>query len=216
MEIQVVIAENQKLFRQILTSSLNSFGIRTVAEAANGAELIKILEYQKPDIVLLDIEMPVMSGDKALTYIRKTFPDLPVIVLSQYNEQELVINFLMNGASAYIDKSADIEVLSEAIFKVKECGFYFDNLSEGIKDVITKNDGSQFRQLVFSRRETEIIPMIFEGKTSKAIADELNIVVKTVEAHRKNIYRKTHSLTVTDFMKYSLTHGLSFFIRSSS
>jgi DNA-binding NarL/FixJ family response regulator len=213
MEIKIIITENQKLFRDVLHVALASHGIVTIAEAENGEELLALLLVHQPDVVLLDIEMPIMSGDRALKTISKAFPEIKIIILSQYDEQEIIINYLLNGASAYVNKSADIEVLVEAIQSVKTTGFYYKNIAVPIKELIDKQDNAYSKGANFSRRESEIIPLICEGKTNKAIADELHIVVKTVEAHRKNIYKKTKTSSVTEFIKHSIKKGFSFLIK---
>jgi len=212
-KINIIIAENQKLFRGILISTLAEYGICTIAEADDGAELMALLQVHRPDIVLLDIEMPVMSGDKALIKISREFPNVKVIILSQYDEQQLIVNYILNGAHAYVTKGMAISMLLEAIHNVKRHGSYYNNIPVAIRELIRQSDDAHLKNTNFSRRESEIIPLICDGKTNKDIANELNIVVKTVEAHRKNIYKKTHATSVTEFIKYTLKKGFAFLIK---
>lgn len=204
--IDVIIADDNKQYRQGLVSLLSTFNIRTVAEAANGLELIDLLKEKKPDVILLDIQMPVLDGDEALTIITKKFMNTSIIVITQYDEAELIKNYILRGAKGFVTKNSGIEVLVEAIRNVRAYGFYFDN----IREVMTGVTDRELKKAYFRTREVEIIRLMCQGKTIKEIANVLHIVPKTVEAHRKDLYTKTKTFSQSTFIIYAIRKGLNY------
>jgi DNA-binding NarL/FixJ family response regulator len=201
-EIKIVLAEDHKLFRQTLVSALKQLDIHTIGEACNGIDLLNLLKITKPDVVLMDIEMPEMDGCNALEKIKLFFPTQKVIILTQHSH-DFLGNFLISkGADAFLTKNTEIEILVNTIKSVHENKYKAKNVS------IFKS--SEKEEIKFSKREAELIPQICEGKSNKEIADKLNIGNKTVEAHKKNLFRKTNTLGTVNFVAYLFKKGLNF------
>ncbi len=206
-KINIVIADDHQMFREAVVSQLADFDINTLAQASNGTELLDILTHHKPDIIILDIDMPQMDGKEALEIISAEYPEIKVIIVSFYNEGIFMIHLLEIGAHAFIPKNFGIETLVAAIQKVKKFGYYYDNISEDLMKLKTEQSNNQTNKKL-TKRQTEILPMICEGKTNKEIADSLNIVIKTVEAHRKIIYGKTNSTCIVELLRYAQKNRL--------
>jgi DNA-binding NarL/FixJ family response regulator len=210
--IKIVLAEDHRLVRKALKTFLEEqFSFKVVAEAGNGKELLETLKRVSTDIVLLDIEMPVMNGKQALSVICKQYPDIKVIMLSLHNEKTLMAEFLSMGARAFISKTASEEALCNAINNVYRLGYYFDqdlSLAMLRELQIEKTINPLMDEQSLSRRETEILKELCHGKTNKEIADCCNITMTTVNFHRTNIYKKTKSHNITDLIKYGIKNGM--------
>ena len=201
--IQILFAEDHKLFRQVLIETLKENNIITIGEAANGFELLELLKTKKADLVLLDIEMPGMNGSETFTRIRELYPDLKIIFLTTHTEDILIDYFYKKGAKAYLTKNIDTETLIETIRLVHG--------NKYVRKYTTKNEYSESdNKIKFSRRESEMISLIVEGKSNKEIADELSIGNKTVEAHKKNLFKKTNTQSAVGFVSYILKKGLNY------
>jgi DNA-binding NarL/FixJ family response regulator len=198
---KIIIAEDHDLFRSTVVKELKRLGIHVMAEASNGRHLLELLETLHPDIVLLDLEMPEMDGNKAFSVIKEKFPKLKVIVLSQYTDNGLMENYRARGADGFLAKnfiSSNIDILAREIRVVKSAGKSFY-----LVDPETK-------RLKFSKREVEIIPLICKGETSKEIANRLGIGEKAINKHRKELYKKTNTRNSAEFIYYALKRGLDF------
>jgi len=197
--ITILFAEDHKLLRQLLISELRKHEIHTIGEAEDGIQLLELLKVKKPDIILLDIEMPNMNGSNTFDRIMKEDPKSKVIFLTTHNEFALRDYFYSKGAKAYLTKETDIEVIVETIRLVHRNEFI------QVADNYANNSNPRF-----SKRESELIPLICEGKSNKEIADKLNIGNKTVEAHKKSLFKKTKTQGVVSFVNYILKKGLNY------
>jgi DNA-binding NarL/FixJ family response regulator len=210
--ITIIIAEDQKLVRKGLIALIGEIpDFEVIGEANNGRELLELLKTENPDIVLLDIEMPLMNGKEALEQIRRKHPQIKVIMLSMYADSSYMIEFMTLGAAAYLPKGCDVEVLIEAVLTVYAQGSYLDTIvSETLLDTLHNSSkaGRQFDELSLTERETEILKEICKGNTNKQIADHLSITYNTVDFHRGNIYAKTKSRNVTDLVRYAIRNGI--------
>lgn len=211
-KVRVMVAEYQQLMRTALVSLLNEDKrIKVTGEAENGKKVLDLLQHDKTDVVLMDLEMPVMNGKESLCIIRKKFPDIKVIILSMYDEESLVIDLITHGASAYLSKGCSSTVLSEAILTVYKEGAYFDRqVSRAMYSGLLrqKSINPLMDELSLSKRELEIMQELCKGKTNKEIADMFKISCSTVDFHRSNIYKKTKSKNITDLVKYAIKHKL--------
>jgi two-component system response regulator DegU len=211
-KIKIILAEDQELFRKSLAALLKTkpeFDI--VSEAANGKELLDQLKQSHVDVVLLDIEMPVMDGKTALEIMRKRFPDVKVIVLSIHADMHLMSDFMSHGASSYLCKNCDVQTLYKAIHVVKNEGYFFDNsTSKALLDTMLRDrpGNTPFSDVRFNERETDILKRICDGKTNKEIASCLHLSASTIDFHRSKIYSKANCSNVTELLKYALKHGL--------
>ena|SRR6218665_2492137 len=198
---KIIIAEDHELFRSTIVKELKRLGVQVMAEASNGRHLLDLLETLNPDIVLLDLEMPEMDGNTAFTAIKLKFPQLKIMVLSQYTDSGLMENYRARGADGFLSKnfiSTNIDVLAREIRVVKNAGKSF---------YLAEPETKKFK---FSKREVEIIPFICKGETSKEIANRLGIGEKAINKHRKELYKKTNTRNSAEFIYYALKRGLDF------
>ncbi len=202
--IKVIIAEDHPLYREALVKELKPYNIYCAGEAANGNELLMLLETHRKGIVLLDLEMPEMSGQEALFVILEKFPLVKVLITSQYDDNNIIEHYKELGVSGYMPKnyiSGDVKALADAIFDIRL----------GKRCFVFRADDNKY--VKYTKRERELIPLICEGKTSKEIASTLGVVEKTIEKHRTKLLEKTDSKNVASFIKYSIKRGLDFLRR---
>jgi DNA-binding NarL/FixJ family response regulator len=201
-QISILFAEDHKLFRELLISDLELSNIITIGEAEDGIQLLDLLKTKTPDLILLDIEMPNMDGSATFNIIRKLYPELKIIFLTTHKDAFLIDYFYAKGASAYLTKNTDTEIVKQTIRQVHE-----NTYVPIYKERERKTEEGQ--KLKFSKRESEIIPLICEGKSNKEIADALHIGNKTVEAHKKNLFRKTKTISVVECVVFLIRKGLN-------
>jgi DNA-binding NarL/FixJ family response regulator len=211
-KIRVILTDDHPLVRSAFKLLLEGhLEIQVIAEANNGKELLELLKSVKPDVVLLDIEMPVLGGRETLNIIGKRFPNLKVLMVSMHNEVTYMTGFIAMGARGYVPKSADTEVLIQAVLEVHKQGHYFDQSASVAmlrRLQQEKNINALYDELALSKREVEILQELCYGKTNRAIAETCNISMATVNFHRANIYRKTRSRNISDLMKYGIKNGM--------
>ena len=208
MGIRVIVADDHTLFRTGLTRMLGSFdGVRIVAEAANGDEVLARIKEHKADLLMLDLSMPGASGVSLIERVRKAMPALPILVLSMHDEPALVKQSLKAGASGYITKDVTPETLSEAIAKVGQGGRYVaPAIAESLAfDFDEDADTNPVRQL--TARELEILNLIaVEGLSLVQIAEKLDLSPKTITTHKTNIMSKLGVSTNLELIRYVVDH----------
>jgi two-component system, NarL family, response regulator DegU len=211
-KIKLVIAEDQDLMRRSFIALLKEdpqFDV--VGEAAHGKELIEVLKETEADIVLLDIEMPVMNGMDALEIVGRRFPEVKVIILTMHGGTVFISEMMARGARAFINKSCDAESLFEAIHTVDTDGYFFDkSVSEALLKGLQRERSINpiFGELALSEREIDVLREICEGKTNKQISDRLKVSPSTIDFHKSNIYKKTKSRSILDLLKYAIKNGI--------
>ncbi len=212
-KIRVILAEDHTIVRQGLRSLLEqSDDIEVIAEAEDGREAVNKTEQLKPDIVLMDISMPILNGIEATRQIKKKFPDIKVLILTMHTTEEYISQILHAGASGYlVKKSAHHELLS-AIKAIQKGNSYLSPLvSKKVVDQYlqkTQDDIKQDRYEKLTTREREVIQLIAEGKANKEIAERLYLSVKTVETHKAHLMEKLNLHTTTDLIKYAIQKGI--------
>lgn len=206
--ISVVLAEDQELIRKALVSLLKDEPhIRIAGEAGNGRELLDLLDRHQPDVVLLDIEMPVMDGKETLEAIRRRFPQVKVIMLSLHADMTLMSEFMSRGANAYIPKGSDVDTLVEAIEAVKYEGEYFGNgISKALQKALEKDKKPVFAEIDLTGQELAILKDLCNGMNSEEIGKSLGMPVHAIDFHTDTIYAKTNSRNITDLVKYAIRH----------
>lgn len=192
--IKALIAEDHRMFRAALRNHLKEHRIEIIGEASNGGELLELMKTHQADVVILDIEMEGMDGGTTLDRLIKEYPMQKVVMLSQYDDSLLMQNFISRGAAAYVIKSETIDKLVEVI----------ETIMYSKKITNYKNDNT------FTRREMEIMPYLCAGLTNEEIAEKLNIVPKTVEAHRYRLFSKVGAKKLCDFLKTAFQKGFQF------
>lgn len=213
MSISVIIVDDHKIIRDGLKTLLSKeIDIDVVGEAENGREAIKITLEKRPDIVIMDIGMPVMNGIEATRQIVKDLPETKIIALSMHYDKQYVKGMLFSGAKGYLLKDCAGEELSEAIRTVSENNTY---ISQDITNTVIEGyselqEASKSRvKAELTNREKEILQLLTEGDSTKQIAIELYISVKTVEAHRANIMGKLNIHNLPELTKYAIRHGFT-------
>ena len=208
-KIRIALADDHQLFRNGLKILLGAYTeFEVVAEASNGAELIKILENCPADIVLMDISMPEMDGAEATALLTGKAPETSIIALSMYGEEEYYYRMVEAGAKGFILKDSDISSVRDAIITVHEGGNYFSQ--ELLYHVIRriKNREQEDKNSSLSRREKEILLKICEGLSNQEIANELFISKRTVDKYRANLLAKTGSKNTASLILYAIRNRL--------
>lgn len=209
--IRVVLADDHKLIRAGLRALLEKLpDIEVVAEASDGQEAIRLVEQHEPHIVLTDIAMPGVNGLELTRQLADKFPNVRVVILSMYSDEAHVYRALRAGAAGYLLKGAAREELTLAIRAVAQGETY---LSPPVSKItIGKYSGRvnaepcPLRKL--SPRQEQVLQLIAEGKTTKQVALELNISVKTVETHRARIMEQLDIHDIAGLVRYAIRVGL--------
>jgi DNA-binding NarL/FixJ family response regulator len=211
--IRILIADDHKIVRDGLRSLLERQpGMEVIGEADNGRMVLHLLKELKPDIIIMDIAMPEMNGIEATRQIMNIDRDIKVIALSMHSDKRYVVKMLQSGAAGYLLKDNNFEDLSKAILAVMAKKIYLSpEIGEGlISDYLSLHPDAEFSVLsILTKREIEILRFLSEGKTSRAMADSLDLSVKTVETYRKQIMDKLNVHTIAELTKYAVREGLT-------
>jgi DNA-binding NarL/FixJ family response regulator len=201
-----------KLFRDGVESLLEDFsGITVIGGADNGKELLSMLEHLEPDIVILDIEMPVMSGHETLIRLRKEYPTIRVIALSNHYDMYLISEFLERGAAAYLPKNVDIDKLVEVIQVVFADGQYLDKGSTDILIQMATCEPAKKSFIglkILDENEVEVIRQMGKGLAGKQIADKMGISQAMVVKHKTSIKQKTNTNSIAEIILYGVWNGI--------
>ncbi len=211
MSIKILIADDHQLFREGLVNLLSdSSKIEIVAQAENGKDAIAKAKKFNPDIILMDIGMPLMNGVEATGLLQKQCPDIKVIALSMYADKHYVKGMLEAGACGYLFKNCDYDQLIKAINTVYAGKKYLsDKITEIIiQDYLGKKGNIPNDDSKLTERESEIFKLIAEGKKTREISEILSVSVKTVGSHKQHILEKLNLKTITDLIKYALKKGI--------
>lgn len=207
--IRLIIAEDHQLLIEGLISILSEVeGIILLDPVHDGKQLLNSLHFSTADMVLLDLNMPNMDGIKTLEVLKREFSKIKVIVLTNYDQPQLVDKIKKMGADGYILKSSASHILKKAISQVALGGSYFE------QSLTSESDNNHYfiddfmKKFQLTRREVEIIRMIEKELTSKEIGDNLFISEFTVGTHRKNIMRKLDVKNVAGLMKIARQFGI--------
>ncbi len=192
--LQIAITDDHTLFRKSLKMLINSFeNMEVILEAANGIELLERLETRIPDILLLDLQMPEMDGFDTCVKVKEKYPGIKILVLTLLNESETIKKVVKMGVQGYFTKNTPPSELENAIWNLKDDGFYFENsLAVAIEEILNNSTSTieRSQKIRFTERELEIIMLTAKGLKAKEIADTLFISAKTVNAHKQNIQQK--------------------------
>ena len=210
--VSVLLADDHQIIREGLRAVLEKHAdIKIVAEAACGEDAVRLACEYAPDVVVMDVAMPGMSGIEATARITEQLPGTKVIALSMHTDGQFVLEMLRAGAAGYLLKDSAQEDLARSIRMVNSQLTFFSN---GIASNVIENyiqqlaTASSAKQSVLTPRECEVLKLLAEGKLTKQIADQLDVSTKTVEAHRQHIMEKLGMQSVADLTKYAIREGI--------
>ena len=211
VKYSIIIADDHTLFRNGLKGLLNSCPeFIVIGEAPDGRELLSLLEINTPDVILLDIDMPIMDGAEAAKRAMKDNPNVKIITLSMHSDQDYYFKMVSLGVKGFLLKSSNFDEVKLAITTVASGGSYFSqellcDLVGSLKS-IDKCDDDSCETL--SQRELEILLLICKGLSNNEIAEKLYISKRTVDKHRANILSKTNSKNTANLVVYSIKNNL--------
>lgn len=210
--ISLIIADDYPLFREglyLLLGQFKQFSI--IGEAADGEELLQLIEEKQPDVVITDIQMPVKDGIAVTTIVKERFPGIKIIALTMFGDEHLIVDMMNAGANGYVLKNTPKEELAEAIQAVYNGGTYFCNSSTmKLNKMLAASKGQFFnnKEISFSDKEKEIITLICEQHASKQIASMTQLTHRTVEKYRDYIMEKTGARNVAGIVVYAIRKGM--------
>lgn len=208
--LDVIIVDDHSLFRNGLKILLTTAGqFNVVAEAENGKEFLDLLPHIQPDIVLMDIDMPVLDGIEATKEALKKYPNLKVITLSMFGEEEYYYKMIEAGVKGFLLKNSDINEVKNALITVYQGGKYFSQeLLYNVVKNIRSNHKEQELTEALSEREIEVLIQICNGLSNNEIADNLHISKRTVDKHRANLLDKTNSKNTAHLVMFAIKNKL--------
>ncbi len=214
-KIKVVLVDDHQIVRDGIKSLLSDcIKIEIIGELQNAYELFKLLKTKTPDVILLDISLPKMSGIEVSKILSKDFPKIKKIILSMYTSEDFIFNALKTGINGYLPKNTTRSELLLAIENVYNGTEYF---SKTISDTILKsyvksakygNKVSDDKLSNLTKREQEILLLVVEGINNPSIAEKLSISTRTVETHKTSIMKKLNLNSVVDLVKFAIKNNI--------
>lgn len=210
---RILVTDDHTIVRKGLRSLLDAEeGLEVVGEAKSGREAIEKTEELCPDVVLMDFSMPDLNGLEATRQIKQHQPEVKVLILTMHDNEEYVFEMLRAGASGYVLKQSATSELILAIEAVSQSKTFLSPSISGsvIEGYLNRGksipNGDSYDSL--TRREREVLQLIGEGLSTRAIAERLTISIKTVESHRSNVMEKLGRQNIADLIKYAIRKGL--------
>ncbi len=207
-KVKLLIADDHKILLDGIVSLLQAEGSFEVADTAgNGYDVINLISKNEYDVCLLDINMPLLDGIETARIIRQKNPGIKIIMLTTYNDKEIISELVHIGVSGYLLKNSDKQELVHAIQQVMDGRFY---CSPEVEEIILKglSEKKNKEVVVLTDREKEIVQLLAKEFTNDKIAGELHISYRTVETHRKNIMQKTKAHNLAGLLKFAYSKGL--------
>jgi len=207
--IRILIADDHAIVRkgfvQIISGSLD---LQVAAEAASSSEVFQLVRQASFDVVVLDLHMPEQSGLETLKQLKTEFPDLPVLVLSMYGEDQYAVRVLRAGAAGYLTKESAPDLLVQAIRKVASGRKYVSSaVAESLLDLMDGEPGKSLHEQL-SDREFQVLKMLAEGKSVTEIGELLSLSVKTISTYRARVLQKMNIQSNAEIARYALEHNL--------
>jgi DNA-binding NarL/FixJ family response regulator len=212
--IQVIIADDHVLYRAGVKTALSSKkDIKIMAEADNGAHLLNMLKGLEPDVILLDIQMPIMGGIETLPEIKKLYPHIKVIMLTMVDDQSMITRLMELGANSYLTKTSDSEVIYEAIKTCHVNEFYFNALTNrallnNLRQKSTPQIKLQQEDATLSEKEIKVLRLMCEEKSTREIAEAVELSPRTIEAIRDKLKTKTGAKSTAGLIMFAVKNKL--------
>jgi DNA-binding NarL/FixJ family response regulator len=212
-KIKIILTDDHRIFRDGIKSLLSeNEEIQIIGEASDGYELMEMLKMNTPDLVIMDITMPKLSGIEVSKQISSLYPEMGILILSMHTNEEFVINSIKAGAQGYLPKDTSKEELLKAIHAIYNGGEYY---SKNVSDSFLKNFARRFKveQTLkendeLTKREIEILQLAAGGSSNKEIADQLFISIKTVDAHKNHIMQKLKLKNTAEMVIYAIKNKI--------
>jgi DNA-binding NarL/FixJ family response regulator len=212
--IKIAIADDEDLFRNGIYYILIANDFEVVFEASNGSALMEYLRtnIKQPDVILMDIKMPLLNGVEATKQIANQYPNIKIIALSSYITSTFISSMLRVGAVSYIPKNASPEEMVTSINNVVEHGYYYNSFMRQHISQSKLNshmhDKNMFDDNLLTKREYEILQLICKQKNASEIAELLDLSPRTIEGHRNNLLAKTESKNIAGLVLYAIRNKM--------
>lgn len=213
-KIKLILVDDHLLVRTGIANILTSeTGFEIIGEAADAKELFELLKISQPDIAILDIALPGMSGIDITKKLHNEFSGIRILILSMHTSEEFIFNAINSGARGYLPKNTSRKELIEAIYAINRGEEYF---AESISNVILKSyikkaksdSPDDDKENLLSKREIEVLRLFAEGMTNQEIADKLFISIRTVESHKNHIMARLELKTTVDLVKFAIRNNI--------
>jgi DNA-binding NarL/FixJ family response regulator len=212
-KIKVLITDDHALFRTGVKTSLSHYpDIEFIGEAENGMQLLNLVKFLQPDVILLDIQMPIMDGIATLPEVKKILPKAKIVMLTMNDDVSMISKLMEIGANSYLTKNSDSETIYEAIKTVHAKEYFFNEYTN--KAML---NGLRSKRLVetslpdeaeLSEKEVQVLKLMCDEKSTKEIADIVEISPRTVEAIRDRLKMKTGAKSTAGLILYAVKHGI--------
>jgi DNA-binding NarL/FixJ family response regulator len=208
-KIKILIVDDHDMFRDGVKLLLSSGELaEVIAEARDGKEFLEVIDKVTPDIVLMDIAMPVMDGIEASRIAHEKYPNLKILALTMFGDEKYYYQMIQSGIKGFVLKSSGISELTKAITEVADGNNFFSNelLCKIIANLNStkNNESNENNSEKLTKREVEVLKLIAEGFSNDEIAERLNISATTIRTHRANLLSKTHSNNTASLMMYAI------------
>ena len=213
--IKIAIADDHQIFRDGIKMALSGkSNLSMLWEAVDGKDLMHKMTIKKPDVLLMDIRMPEIDGINAIEMLRKEYEDIKIIVLTMYDDHQMISKMMEMGANAYLTKTTDPEEIYEAILTCMNDDFYFNSLVNNAvmgKLMQRKNIKQHYGGSVpisFNEKEIKILQLLAEDKTTEEISKIIFLSPRTIETIRQNMKSKVSAKTIAGLIMYGMRHKL--------
>ena len=211
--IRIALADDHKIFRDGIRMALKNRGyLKILWEASDGKDMMHKLKLKLPDVLLMDIRMPEIDGINALQIIRKEYEELKIIILSMYDDREIITTMMEYGANAFLSKTTDPDEIYKAILGCMNDDFYFNDLVNTavlLKLQYKKNVRKFYPAAIkFNEKELKILKLICEDKTTEEISEDVFLSPRTIETIRQNMKSKVGAKTIAGLIMYGMRNKL--------
>jgi DNA-binding NarL/FixJ family response regulator len=214
-KIKLILVDDHQLVRTGIANLLSGEpGFEIIGEASESREMFDLLRQMQPDIAVLDIALPGMSGIEITKKLHNDYPGIRILILSMHTSEEFIFNAINSGARGYLPKNTSRRELIEAIYAIHRGEEYF---AESISNVILKSyikkaksnsTDDENKENLLSKRELEVLKLFAEGMTNQEIADKLFISIRTVESHKNHIMARLELKTTVDLVKFAIRNNI--------